>query len=138
MRRTLYNMVRAVRALNATAVSTNANTDGAAVNLDQNGADFRTAILVAMTGAWTDGTYSFVPQESANGSSGWQNVPADRLTGGPATLAVANGIAEIGITPDPGSFPFLRVRVVSTAVTTGANVHALFVLGQPSSEPITR
>jgi hypothetical protein len=137
MRRSLYAQVKAVRAVNSTAVSGNGNTDGTAVGLDQAGADFRTASVVLLAGVLTDGTYTAVPQESANGSTGWTNVPADRLQGS-AVVDASHEVAELGVIPDPGVAPFLRVRVTATAVTTGGSVAAVLLLGSPSSTPIAR
>lgn len=136
MRDTLYSKVKAVRALNHTAISTNTNTDGVSVGLDQSGADFRVATLIGAGGAWTDGVYTLTPQESADGST-FVNVPADRLQGS-GVINAANGIAEIGVIPDPANYPFLRVRVVSTGVTTGAALQALWLLGSPSALPVRR
>lgn len=137
MRESIYSRVRAVRALNTTAVSANGNTDGVSIGLDQTGADFRAASVVALAGAITDGTYTVVPQESANGSTGWTDVPAERLQG-TGVLDAANEVAEVGVIPDPGAAPFLRVRIVATSVTTGGSVSAVVLLGSPSSTPVAR
>jgi hypothetical protein len=137
MRETLYNSVKVVRALNATAVATNTATNGAAVDLDQSGADYRVATAVVLVGAYTDGTYAPKVQESPDGTTAWTDVPADRIQGG-ANLTAANTHTEIGVVPDPGNKRFLRVVVTSTVVTTGANIAALFLLGSPSSRPVVR
>lgn len=136
MRETLYGRIKAVRALIHSAITTNTNTDGVSVNLDQSGADFRTATLVGAGGAWTDGVYTLTPQESPDGST-WTNIPAARLQGS-GVINAANQVVEIGVTPDPGTYPFLRVRVVSTGVTAGAAMQALWLLGSPSSFPVVR
>lgn len=135
MRESLYGKIKAVRAVNATAVSANGNTDGAAVGLDQSGADFRTAMVVLSAGTLTDGTYTAVPQESATGSSGWTDVPAERLQGS-ATVSASNGVAAMGVIPDPAKAPFLRIRVTATSVTTGGTVSAILLLGSPGQTPI--
>lgn len=136
MRDTLYSSVKTVRALNVTAVSGNGDTDGSAISLDQSGADFRVVTFVLMIGARTDGTYTVVPQESVNGSD-WTNVPASRLQGSAVSLA-ANGVAEVGVIPDPAVAPSLRMRVTATLVTSGASISGVALLGQPSSYPIAR
>lgn len=136
MRRSLYNSVKAVHALNVTAISTDANTDGVSVGLDQAGADFKVATAVAYCTAYTDGEFAVVPQESATGSDGWTDVPADRLQGS-GVLSAANGVAEVGIIP-VGSAPFLRVRIVSTETDAGASVGALLLLGSPGYTPVAR
>jgi len=137
VKETLVNRVRAVRALNHSSITTNTNTDGSSVGLDQSGADFRTAMLVVAAGAVTDGTYTAVPQESPTGSGSWTDVPADRRIGSIA-LNAANAVGEMGVIPDPGTAPFLRVRITSTGVTTGGAVQALWLFGSPSSYPVVR
>ena len=140
MRRSIYNSVRAVPAVNVTAVGANGNTDGPAIGLDQSGADYGTASLVLFTGARTDGTFTAVVQESANGTTGWTDVPASRLQGS-AVLNAANAVAELGVIPDPARAPFLRVRVAATAVGTeagGGTVGAVLLLGSGSRTPVAR
>lgn len=137
MRESLYNSVKAVRALNTTSVSANGNTDGVSIGLDQSGADFRIVTFVLMLGDITDGTYTAVPQESANGSTGWVNVPAARLQGS-AALSVDNAVGEVGVIPDPANFPFVRLRVTASSVTAGGPVAGLALLGSPSRYPVAR
>lgn len=137
MRESIYNRVKVVRALDATTIATNANTDGVAVGLDQSGADFRVATAVVYAGALTDGSYAAVVQESANGTTGWTDVPAERLQGS-ASVSAANGVAEVGVIPNPAAAPFLRVRVVSTGTTTGGSIGALFLLGSSGRSPVAR
>lgn len=131
MRRTLYTHVKAVPSLNVQAIGTSTTTNGSSVDLDQTGQDFRVATLVAISGALTDGTYAFKVQESANGTSGWTDVPADRIQGSNPSLAATddNEVHEVGIIPDPGAARFLRAVCTSTGVTTGGTVGALFLLG---------
>jgi hypothetical protein len=136
MRETLYNRVLAVRGVNVTAVSANGNTDGATVGLDQSGADFTSCTMVLLLGARTDGTYTVVPQESPTGSV-WTDVPASRLIGS-AVITAANGVDEVGVITDPINYPFLRMRVTATVVTSGAGISGLILLGQPGSTPIAR
>lgn len=138
MRETIYNRIKAIQALNATAISANGNTDGTAVSVDQSGRNYRTAMFVAACTARTDGTFTLVPQESADGSTGWTNVPAARLQGSGAALSAANTVAEIGVIPDPGSAPYLRLRVTASAVTSGGTVTAALLLGSPGLTPIAR
>lgn len=137
MRESIYSKVKVVRALNTATIATNTNTDGVAVGLDQSGADYRVATAVVYAGALTDGSYAAVVQESANGTSGWTDVPAARLQGA-ATVSAANGVAEVGVIPDPSTAPFLRIRVVSTGTTTGGSIGALLLLGSPGNTPIAR
>jgi hypothetical protein len=137
MRKSIYSSVRAVPALNITAVDENGPTNGTAVALDQSGSDYRVASVVAFAGAVTDGTYTFTVQESPNGSTGWTDVPAARLQGA-AVIDAANEIAELGVIPNPAETPFLRVVVSAADVTTGGSVGALFLLGSGARTPVAR
>lgn len=134
MRDTIYNRVLGVLAVNTTAISANGNTDGASIELDQSGQDFRSVMFVAQMGARTDGTYTLVPQESPTGSV-WTDVPAARLLGSGA-LVLANTIAQMGIIPDPVNFPFVRLRITATVVTTGGTVSAVALVGEGSRTPV--
>lgn len=135
MRDTLYGRVKVLSGLDVSAISTSTNTDGTSINLDQSGQDFRSVMMVLTLGARTDGTYTLTPQESVDGST-WTNIPADRLQG-TAALATANAIGAIGVIPDPGTAPYVRIRVVSTTVTTGATgVRGVVLLGQGSKFPV--
>lgn len=135
MSNTVYNSVHAVKAVNVTAVSANGNTDGTAVNLDQSGQDFRSVAMVIQTGAYTDGTYTLVPQESVDNDT-WTNVPASRIQGS-AALSAANTLGQVGVIPDPGVAPYLRIRVTASSVTSGATVCGQILLGSPTKLPVS-
>lgn len=137
MRESIYNHIKAVSALAPTAISTNGHHEGTSISLDQNNADFRVASLVVQAATITDGTYTVVPQESATGSGGWENVPASRVQGS-AVIDATGQIGEVGIIPNPALFPHLRVRITAATVTTGGTVAAIMLLGSPSSTPIAR
>lgn len=111
---------RGVLALSA-AISTNTNTDGSAVDM----ADFELGVmfLMAVT-AYTDGDYELVIQESADGSTGWTDVAAASLIGATVTLSAATaGGAVMGKQGAFSTKRYLRARVTSTSVTTGATMH---------------
>lgn len=137
MRSSLYSNVLPVRALNTTAIGSNTTTNGASIGLDQSGSDFRSVLFVIAAGAVTDGTYTAVPQESPTGSGSWTNVPADRIQGS-AALTAANSVGSLGVVPDSGTAPFLRLTVVSTVVTTGASISAIALLSSGDSVPVRR
>lgn len=134
MRDTIYSRVLGVLAVNSTAVVANGNTDGASIDLDQSGQDFRSIMFVAQMGARTDGTYTLVPQESPTGSV-WTDVPAARKQGTGA-LVLANTIAQVGVIPDPINYPVLRLRITATVVTTGGTVSAIALVGEGSHNPV--
>ena len=139
MRWTVYNHVKAVVSLNVAAITTNTTTNGTAVDLDQTGQDFRVATLVAVSGTLTDGTYAFKVQESADGSTGWTDIPAARLQGSNPSIASSedNVVKEVGVVPEPGTARFLRAVCTSTSVTTGGTVGAILLLGGASRAPGT-
>lgn len=136
MRDTLYNSARAVLSLAPAVIGANGASNGTAVHLGLNKQNFRVATVVALTGAWTDGAYAVSVEESANGTTGWTAVPAARLQGS-ASLSAANSVGEIGVIPDPLK-PYLRAVVTASAVTTGATVGAIILLGMPGQEPVIR
>lgn len=140
MRWTVYNNVKAVPSLNVQAIASSTTTNGTAVDLDQTGQDFRVATLVVVSGTLTDGTYAFKVQESANGTSGWTDVPAERLQGSNPSLAATddNEVHEVGVIPDPGNARFLRAVCTSASVTTGGTVGAFFLLAGGNSTPVVR
>jgi hypothetical protein len=135
MRENLYLKTKSVHALNSTAISSNGNTDGAAVGLGQSGQNYRSALFIAECTARTDGTFTLVPQESATSAGTYTDVPAARLLGPSGTITAANAVADVGVIPDPGTYPWLRLRITASAVTTGGTVTAVAVLGAPSNLP---
>lgn len=136
MRDTLYGRVKAVSALDVSAITTSTTTTGTSVPLAQSGQNFRSVVFILTLGARTDGTYVLQPQESADGSTGWTAVPAARVQGA-ASLSAANAIGMVGVIPDPAAAAFLRMAVVSTTVTSGATgVRGVALLGQGSNYPV--
>jgi hypothetical protein len=136
MRESIYSRVLAVRAVDTTTIDGEGDTDGASVGLNQGGADFRVACVVLMAHDVTDGTYTATVQESADGATGWTDVPAARLEGA-ASVSAANEVAQVGVVPDPAASPFLRARVTASDITTGGTVSAVLLLGSPSALPVT-
>lgn len=138
MRWTVYNHVKAVASLNVATISSNTTSNGTAVDLDQSGQDFRVVTMVAIAGTMTDGTYAFKVQESADGSTGWTDVPAARLQGSNPSIAASedNVVKEVGVIPEPGTARFLRAVVTSTGVTTGGVVGAILLLGGANKAPV--
>lgn len=138
MRESIYNGVKAVAAVPLTAIAANGATNGTTVDLTQVDFNFRSVELIVMTGTLTDGTYTVTVQESANGTTGWTNIPATRLQGTLTAITATqdNAIVEIGVIPDPGNARFLRAVVTAAAVTTGGTVSAIFLLASGSRTPV--
>jgi hypothetical protein len=107
-------------------VSTNTTTNGAAIST----ADFELGITfnpIALN--YTDGTYNFSVQESADsGFTSPDTIPDERIIGtlsdSELTAANAQGdeLTSFGVLT---SQPFIRIQVVSTAVTTGSDIVVL-------------
>lgn len=136
MRDNLYSRVKVLSALDVSAITTSTTTNGTSLGLAESGQNFRSAVFILTLGARTDGTYTLVPQESADGSTGWANVPAARVLGS-AALTAANGVGMVGVIPDPNVTAFLRMNVVSTVVTSGATgVRGVCLMSQGSVNPV--
>jgi hypothetical protein len=136
MRDTLYLNSKAFQALNVTTISSSGNTDGTAIGLGQSGQNYKSVLFIAECTARTDGTFTLVPQEAVTSGGTYTDVPAARLLGPSGTLTAANTCADVGVIPDPGTSPWVRLRVTASAVTTGGAVTAVAVLGAPSNLPV--
>lgn len=123
-----------VRRTLSPAVRTNGTGTGAAVNLAAYNAD--SAIVAVITGTVTDGSHVVAVQDSDDGTTGWANVPAGRLTGTPPTITSAGSDTqfEIGV---QAARDYLRVSVTTTGATTGGLIAAVVVAGDPGSSPIS-
>lgn len=80
-------------------------------------------------GNYTDGTYNFTLDESATGAFAGEEVAivdgSDKLIGTLAGLVLVAAVAEGDVLPTVGvisNLEFLRMNVVATIVTTGADV----------------
>lgn len=141
MKETIYNRVKVVPCVNTAAITTVTTTSGTAIDLDQTGQDFRSVSVLVVAGAITDGSYAVAVQESANGTTGWTNIPPERLLGSIPTITNVddNKVYELGVLPDPGNAQFLRVTITSSgAITTGGTFTALLLLGQGNRTPVNR
>ena len=138
MRESLYHNVRVRPSLFAT-VEADGTVNGSAVAVNYNKQQFRTVLLVVTSGTLTDGTFAVTVQESANGSTGWTDVPAERLEGSLPTLeADQNNLSkEIGVIPDAAK-GFLRAVVTAADITDGGSLNAVFILGSPNYTPVER
>lgn len=136
MRQTLHSSTKAVRTLSP-AVRTNGASNGAAV--DTTADDFQVAMLVVSSGAMTDGSVAVTAEDSANGSTGWTAVPAERRQGSLPTIADTDddAVFEVGVVIDPLR-PYLRAVATVSGATSGGLTSAVFLLGMPKSYPIAR
>lgn len=123
-----------VRRTVAPAVRTNGTVNGTAVNLGAYGAE--TAIVAINTGTITDGSHAVSVQDSDDGSTGWANIPAGRLSSAPPTVTSAdsNTLFEVGVTSVKA---FMRVVIVTTGATSGGAISAVVVVGEPGATPVS-
>jgi hypothetical protein len=127
----LYNNLHVVESLPAAARTATAN--GAAVDR----ANFGSVMVAVHAGDVTDGTHTIKLQTSANGSSGWTDVPAEELQGSFSALtsSVDSRVVEVGYL---GSGRFLRVVSTVASATSGGVFGATVLLGDPFVAPVDR
>jgi photosystem II stability/assembly factor-like uncharacterized protein len=134
MRRTLYNIARAKATL-AIASRTDGTVNGTTVDLHENLDASRSAMLIVLGGAITDGSHAIVLQESDDGSA-WSTVAAADLQGTAPTLTSTDddALSEVGYL---GSKRYLRAAVTTTGATTGGTFGAVILRGFPRRQPIS-
>lgn len=136
MRRSVYNST--TTAVSLLPVARTATANGTAV--DRRGSNlenYRSAMLVVLSGLVTDGTHAIKLQESADNSS-WSDVAAADLQGSAISLTTSTDDQrhELGYT---GSARYLRaVTTVSGSPVTGGIYGAVLVLSGARRTPLTR
>lgn len=109
-------------------ISSNTTTVG--TGLDTADYDFGVMFALAAT-AWTDGTYTLVLEDSDDDGStdAYAAVSSDMLIGALASVGAAdvNGVA-LSSTGVHSAKRWVRVSIVSTVVTTGADIVVMAVL----------
>lgn len=126
----LHNEATSRVGLNIQAISTNTNTDGAIIDT----AHYESLEFYIQSGTITDGTYT--AQIFHGNDSGLSD--AVQLTGeevlGSAVFILTddNASKRIGYV---GKKRYVRLRIVSTGVTTGGTLGAQAVLGTPHHGP---
>ena len=115
--------------------SANATVNGTGVDMTGTGNYFRAAMLLVHAGAITDGTHTFVLQESDDNSS-FTNVAAADLQGTltAVTTANANSVQRQSYL---GSKRYLRASVTTASATTGGNFAAVILMSSGSGQPVT-
>ena len=88
--------------------------------------------------AYTDGNFVFSIQDSPDDSV-WTDVPAEKLNdpSGIGVMTIAGAISDGDLLPRIGAFStnqFVRLKVVATSVTLGANMSVL-ISKQPEIKP---
>lgn len=110
------------------AMAANATVNGASVDLRTVAAGAR-VIYNAMVGTRTDGTYTFHLQDSADNST---FADVTLFSGSIAAVSAANSKVTGAYAPVAGR-PFVRLQVVSTAVTTGGVVAGVLSIVPPAA-----
>jgi hypothetical protein len=127
----LKNDIKSLNALNIQAITTNATTAG--VEIDTQGFDSVTFEII--TGARTDGTVTPLIQESDVSGSYSGSVADDDLIGteANAALSAAQSRSIIGYV---GKKRYVKLSLVSTAVTSGLTAGASAILGAAKHNPV--
>jgi hypothetical protein len=127
----LKNDIKSLNALNIQAITTNATTAG--VEIDTQG--FDSVTFEVITGARTDGTVTPLIQESDTSGSYAGSVADDDLIGteANAALSAAQSRSIIGYV---GKKRYVKLSLVSTAVTSGLTAGASAILGAAKHNPV--
>ena len=127
----LKNDIKSLNALNIQAITTNATTAG--VEIDTQG--FDSVTFEVITGARTDGTVTPLIQESDTSGSYAGSVADDDLIGteANAALSTAQSRSIIGYV---GKKRYVKLSLVSTAVTSGLTAGASATLGAAKHNPV--
>jgi len=103
--------------------------DGVMTGATYDTADYDMGIMLALTAlAYTDGDHAISLQDSDDGSS-WADVAADGVIG---EVTISSAYTPSTAIPSLGLFSnrrYVRVKITSTSVTTGAMLVPIFVFG---------
>lgn len=126
----LYNNVKMENALDATAIGTDTDTNGAVIDTQ----GFQSGVISLKLVAYTDGAAVGKVQEgdSSDGSD-MADIPAARVIGGGASLGAANEVDKIGYVSNKR---YVRVVVTTTGTTTGLTASAVSVLADAENSPV--
>nr|WP_062336179.1 hypothetical protein [Herbidospora sakaeratensis] len=115
----------------------NASANGTAVDRNEDGCGFQSALVVVNAGTVTDGTHTIEVQDSDDGTNFTAVADAYLQGAEPAIVAADdNKVFEIGYL---GLRRYLRVVLtVSGSPATGAALGAFVVLAEPSVAPVVR
>lgn len=125
MRVSPYHQTKVVNAFTAASISSNTTTAGQTIDLATTPGDWRSVLITAIGGTITDGTYTLTVTESDSSSTGFTAVTGAEVQGPSSTITATGGTAEIAYT---GNKRYVRLAIVSTAVTTGGSLSARAIL----------
>ena len=127
----MHSDILAKVAKNTAAIASSTTTAG--VIIDTLG--YEALEFLMQSGAWTDGTYTPLLEESDDSGLSGSNAVADEdLLGleSAAAIGAANTVKRIGYR---GHKRYVRLSIVSAGVTTGATIGATAILGRPAVRP---
>jgi hypothetical protein len=127
----MHNDVLAKVAKNTAAIASSTTTAGNIIDT----LGYESLEFLIQSGARTDGTYTPLIEESdASDLSGSNAVADEDLLGleADAAISAANTVKRIGYV---GHKRYVRLSIVSTAVTSGATIGATAVLGRAAVRP---
>jgi len=129
--RDLKNNIKVLNALNIASISSNTTTAGVEIDTQ----NYESVTFETITGARTDGTVTPLIQESDTSGSYSGSVSDDDLVGteAEAALSTAHSRSRVGYI---GTKRYVKLSLVSTAVTTGLTAGASVILGNPQSAPV--
>lgn len=129
----LFHNLSIAEALAGTNITGNTDTDGATVDMQ----GYESVMFAVQVGPYTDGDYEVVVEEAADDGTGspdtWSAVDDADLHGTESTLSQAEAF-KIGYR---GIKRFVRIKITSTNVSTGAYLSALAVQGNARRKPDT-
>ena len=136
MKTSPYGTVLAKVSLAPVARATDSAFNGTTVDRAQYMNNSRSASVVVVTGAVTDGDHAITLEVSSNGSD-WAAAAAADIQGSLPTLTSAsdNVVLEFGYT---GSERYLRVVSTASSTTSGGIYSALILLSGSRRKPIAR
>lgn len=122
--------LKALKALNIASIATSTTTAGSSI--DTKG--FESLTLFVELGARTDGTFLPLVQDSDDNST-FADVVDTFLIGteAEASLNTANTVKSIGYV---GKKRYVKLSIVSSAVTSGATVSATAILSNANKRPV--
>ena len=126
----LHNEATGRVGLATSAITTNTNTDGAIIDT----AGYESLEYYIQSATLTDGTYTVqLFHGNDSGLSDATQVTGELILGSAAfALTEDNTVKRVGYI---GKKRYVRIRIVSTVVTTGGTISAVAVLGTPHHGP---
>jgi hypothetical protein len=124
----LYNNIEIRKALDLSAISTDTDTNGIAIDCT----GFDSIVFSLACTARTDGTATMSIEESDDNST-WSDVPSARIQGTATALDAANEHDKIGAIV---GMKYARLVVTTASTSSGLSVIGHAVLGNAQKAPV--